>query len=48
VFKRAPLATGNKIKGPALIADSESTAFLPPSYKLEVDGFLNLIIQREN
>ncbi|HEB34361.1 MAG TPA: hydantoinase/oxoprolinase family protein [Candidatus Aminicenantes bacterium] len=48
VFKRAPLATGNKIKGPALIADSESTAFLPPLYKLEVDGFLNLIIQREN
>jgi N-methylhydantoinase A/oxoprolinase/acetone carboxylase beta subunit len=48
VFKRAPLATGNKINGPALIADSESTTFLPFSYKLEVDGFLNLIIQRED
>jgi N-methylhydantoinase A/oxoprolinase/acetone carboxylase beta subunit len=48
VFKRVPLATGNKIKGPALIVDSESTTFLPPSYTLEVDGFLNLIIQRED
>ncbi len=48
VFKRAPLATGNKINGPALIADSESTTFLPFSYTLEVDGFLNLIIQRED
>ncbi len=48
VFKRALLGTGNKIKGPALIADSESTTFLPPSCTLEVDGFLNLIIQRED
>jgi N-methylhydantoinase A/oxoprolinase/acetone carboxylase beta subunit len=48
VFKRVLLDTGNKIKGPVLIADSESTTFLPPSYTLEVDGFLNLIIQRED
>jgi N-methylhydantoinase A/oxoprolinase/acetone carboxylase beta subunit len=48
VFNRALLATGNKISGPALIADSESTTFLPPSYTLEVDGFLNLIIHRED
>jgi N-methylhydantoinase A/oxoprolinase/acetone carboxylase beta subunit len=46
VFKRALFETGNKINGPALIADSESTTFLPPSYTLEVDGFLNLIIER--
>ncbi len=46
VFKRALLETGNKMNGPALIADSESTTFLPPSYTLEVDGFMNLIIQR--
>jgi N-methylhydantoinase A/oxoprolinase/acetone carboxylase beta subunit len=45
VFNRALLATGNKINGPALIADSESTTFLPPLYTLKVDGFLNLIIQ---
>jgi len=46
VFKRGLFETGNKINGPALIADSESTSFLPPSYTLEVDGFLNLIIER--
>jgi N-methylhydantoinase A/oxoprolinase/acetone carboxylase beta subunit len=48
VFNRALLATGNEINGPAIIADSESTTLLPPSYTLEVDGFLNLIIQRED
>ena len=46
VFKRALLGPRNKINGPALIADNESTTFLPPSYTLEVDGFLNLMIQR--
>jgi N-methylhydantoinase A/oxoprolinase/acetone carboxylase beta subunit len=46
VFKRGLLEAGNKMNGPALIADSESTSFLPPSYTLEVDGFLNLIIER--
>jgi N-methylhydantoinase A/oxoprolinase/acetone carboxylase beta subunit len=46
VFKRGLLKTGNKIDGPSLIADSESTTFLPPSYTLEVDGFLDLIIER--
>lgn len=48
VFNRSLLATGNKMNGPALIADSESTTFLPPSYALEVDGFLNLLIKRED
>jgi N-methylhydantoinase A/oxoprolinase/acetone carboxylase beta subunit len=46
VFKRSLLEAGNKMNGPALIADSESTSFLPPSCTLEVDGFLNLIIKR--
>ncbi len=48
VFDRAYLSPGNKLKGPALIADAESTTFLPPAYALEVDGFLNLIIQRKD
>ncbi|UCE20942.1 MAG: hydantoinase/oxoprolinase family protein [Candidatus Aminicenantes bacterium] len=47
VFVRADLSPGNKLKGPGLIADAESTTFLPPDYVLEVDGFLNLIIQRK-
>jgi N-methylhydantoinase A/oxoprolinase/acetone carboxylase beta subunit len=48
VFIRANLLPGNKINGPALIADSGSTTFLPLSYRLEVDGFLNLIIRKED
>ena len=47
VFNRAYLTPGNEINGPALLADSESTTFLPPSYTLEVDGFLNLVIRKK-
>ncbi len=44
VFSRDLLRPGDRIKGPALVIDPESTAFLPPSFKVEVDGFLNLIL----
>lgn len=47
VFDRARLSAGNRVKGPALIADAESTTFLPPSHILEVDRLLNLIIERK-
>jgi len=46
VFNRSLLKPGNRINGPSLIADFESTTFLPPSYSLEVDGFLNLVIHK--
>jgi N-methylhydantoinase A/oxoprolinase/acetone carboxylase beta subunit len=45
VYSRLALAPGNEIQGPALVCDSESTTFLPPSYTLRVDRFLNLIIE---
>jgi N-methylhydantoinase A/oxoprolinase/acetone carboxylase beta subunit len=48
VFTRANLMPGNKINGPALIADSGSTTFLPLSYRLEVDCFMNLVIRKED
>lgn len=47
VFDRALLEPGHAIKGPGLIADYESTTFLPPFFNLMVDGLLNLIIQKE-
>jgi N-methylhydantoinase A/oxoprolinase/acetone carboxylase beta subunit len=47
VFNRALLNPGDSISGPALVVDYESTTFLPPSYTLNVDGYLNLIIQRK-
>ncbi len=44
VFNRALLHAGDRISGPALVVDYESTTFLPPSYSLNVDGYLNLIL----
>ncbi|UCC41348.1 MAG: hydantoinase/oxoprolinase family protein [Candidatus Aminicenantes bacterium] len=46
VFNRSLLRPGNRMTGPSLIADFDSTTFLPPSYSLEVDGFLNLLIHK--
>ncbi len=46
VYAREELKTGNRIKGPALIIDSQSTTFLPPQYEALVDPYLNLIIER--
>ncbi len=44
VYIREFLEPGNRISGPALIVDQESTTFLPPLYSLKVDGLLNLIL----
>jgi N-methylhydantoinase A/oxoprolinase/acetone carboxylase beta subunit len=46
-YKRPLLEPDNEISGPALILDYASTTFLPPSFKLSVDEFLNLIIHQE-
>lgn len=46
VFDRSLLEPGNRIKGPSLIVNCESTTFLPPAHTLEMDGYLNLIIQK--
>ena len=43
-YLREHLEPGNRISGPALIVDQESTTFLPPSYSLRVDGLLNIIM----
>jgi N-methylhydantoinase A/oxoprolinase/acetone carboxylase beta subunit len=47
VYNQTKLAPENVIHGPALVCALESTTFLPPSYTLEVDRFLNLIIERK-
>jgi len=46
-YMRECLGPGNRIAGPALIVDKESTTFLPPQFSLEVDGFLNLIMGKK-
>lgn len=44
VFKRADMAAGQGLAGPALIVDNYTTIMLPASFFLEVDELLNLII----
>ena len=46
VYDRSRLEPGNRLAGPALVIDPESTTFLPPGYSARVDGFLDLIIRR--
>jgi N-methylhydantoinase A/oxoprolinase/acetone carboxylase beta subunit len=45
VVDRSLLRTGNRLPGPALIIDPESTTFLPPGYAARVDGHGNLIVR---
>jgi N-methylhydantoinase A/oxoprolinase/acetone carboxylase beta subunit len=46
VYKREFLEPGNRIFGPALIVDQDATTFLPPPFRLHVDGWLNLIVDK--
>jgi len=46
VFSRDLLQPSDRIRGPALVIDPESTTFLPPVFKMRVDGHLNLILQK--
>jgi len=45
-YMRECLEPGNRILGPALIVDQESTTFVPPLYSLKVDGLLNLMMKK--
>ncbi len=44
VYERSLLEPGNKIYGPALIVDYESTTFIPIEYEAEIDVYLNIIL----
>jgi N-methylhydantoinase A/oxoprolinase/acetone carboxylase beta subunit len=44
VYDRSRLKAGNRISGPCLIIDYESSTLLPPGYTCRVDPFLNLIL----
>ncbi|MDI6844598.1 MAG: hydantoinase/oxoprolinase family protein [Candidatus Saccharicenans sp.] len=46
VFDRSRLLAGNRIPGPALVVDAESTTLIPPGYEARTDSYLNLIIER--
>ncbi|MCR4410665.1 MAG: hydantoinase/oxoprolinase family protein [Candidatus Saccharicenans sp.] len=46
VIDRSRLLAGNRLTGPVLIVDAESTTFVPPGYVATTDRFLNLIIEK--
>jgi N-methylhydantoinase A len=44
IFDRGSLGPGTGITGPAVIEQDDTTVLLPPGTKVEVDGYLNLLI----
>jgi N-methylhydantoinase A/oxoprolinase/acetone carboxylase beta subunit len=47
MYDRALLASCNRVEGPAVVGDTESTTFVPPGFAFAVDPYLNLIIKRK-
>jgi N-methylhydantoinase A/oxoprolinase/acetone carboxylase beta subunit len=46
VFRHEDLASGSAADGPAVIIGAEATTVIPPSFRMQVDGFGNLIATR--
>jgi N-methylhydantoinase A len=46
VYDRAYLKNGDRITGPAIVEEPDSTTICPPQYRIEVDRFLSLLITR--
>jgi N-methylhydantoinase A len=44
IFDRGSLGPGTGIAGPAVIEQDDTTVLVPPGTKVEVDGYLNLLI----
>ncbi|HTJ62660.1 MAG TPA: hydantoinase/oxoprolinase family protein [Alphaproteobacteria bacterium] len=47
VYDRLKLQAGDRIAGPAIFEEPDSTTVCPPGYAARVDGHLNLIVTRE-
>ncbi len=45
VYDRALLSAGNRVPGPAVIAQTDSTTLIHPGHHGEVDEFLNILIR---
>ncbi len=45
IYDRYQLRAGNRLAGPAIIEEIDSTTFLPPGCTAQVDGYGNLLIQ---
>jgi N-methylhydantoinase A len=47
VYSRAALQRGDRILGPAIIEEPDSTTVCVPGYVAEVDAYLNLVVHRQ-
>ncbi len=45
VYSRDDLSAGMRLAGPAIITEYSSTTLIPSSFKVEVDSWLNLVIE---
>jgi N-methylhydantoinase A len=46
IYDRYGLAAGNRVVGPAVVEEIDSTTVIHPGYRADVDGFGNLILRR--
>jgi len=46
LYERERLRPGANIRGPALVFQMDSTAFIPPHWSARVDGYHNLVLER--
>ncbi|MBD3414391.1 MAG: hypothetical protein GF421_08180 [Candidatus Aminicenantes bacterium] len=44
IYDRSFLKPGNRIFGPALVVDTESTTFIPSDFRSEIDPYLNIVL----
>ena len=47
IYSRDEIEAGNFFNGPAIVTQSDTTTFILPNYKVNVDKYLNLIIKKE-
>ena len=47
LYERARLGIGAELDGPAIVEQFDATTLIPPGWRVRVDGFRNLILQRD-
>ena len=47
VYWRFDLAPGNKIKGPAIIAEHETSTIVGSAFTARIDAFRNIVLERK-
>ena len=47
IYERERLKSGNRVPGPAVIEQPDSTVLIPPSFRVEVDSLGRLVMTRK-